>query len=103
MLKLKKEKKQEFKINGKIKDPLWKKLECTCSTDVNDVLHKHPIQKCNHCYCEIADASVPTEPFIVNRPITDKDGKWKEDNFEKVTEITLTNCETFQNCLGWSF
>jgi len=102
-MELRKKKKEKLKVNGKNNNPRWKKLKCSCSKTEGDVLHQHPIQKCTHCYCEIADASIPTEPWIVNAYTYDKNGKVTATTKRQVTEITLKNCTTFENCIGWSF
>tara|TARA_R110002051_G_scaffold90961_1_gene159992 strand:+ start:132 stop:440 length:309 start_codon:yes stop_codon:yes gene_type:complete len=102
---MKTEKKKEaiLKVNGKNNNPRWKKLKCSCSKTEGDVLHQHPIKNCQYCYCEIADSSIPTKPWIVNEPIIDKKGNVTGSKQREVTEITLKNCTTFENVIGWSF
>jgi len=79
-----------LKIINKNPNPLWKRIPCTCSKVKDDVNHKHPILKCDRCYCEIADLSVPTESF-------------KDSYGFEVKEITLTICKTYGNVIGWKY
>ena len=91
----------KLKINNKNADPLWKKISCKC--DKSNIEASYPLIECVHCNCSKADSSVPSESFKVNRPIYDKNGKFKKDNFIEITEITLTNCSKYGSVIGWKF
>jgi len=100
-MKEKKKEKEILVIHNKNENPLYKKIPCKC--DKSDIEKSYPLIECIHCQCEQADLSIPKIPFTINRPINDKNGNWKEDNYVKITEITLTNCSKYGSCLGWSF
>ena len=97
MIKIKKEKKQEFKINGLIDNPNYEKLKCTC--DKTDITKMHPLKKCLSCYCIIAINSMPRKPFTVIE--TDYKGK-RESKI--ISEITIDRSEDgLQMVRGWKF
>ena len=47
--------------------------------------------------------NVINQPFTVNENTYDKDGKITGNKKREVTEITLTNCEKYGSCIGWTF
>jgi len=91
----------QLKVNNRNLDPLWKKISCKC--DKSDIEKSYPLIECIHCNCEKADSSIPIKPWIVNEPIIDKNGNVTGTKKREVTEITLTNCDKYGSCLGWSF
>jgi len=88
-------------INNKNNNPLWKQISCKC--DKSNIEKSYPLIDCVHCNCEKADNSIPDKPFKINRPIYDKNGNLKETKVIEITEITLTICEKYGSCIGWSW
>jgi hypothetical protein len=93
--------KMKLIINNKNNDPLWKKISCKCNH--NSVETEYPLIDCVHCNCKRADDSIPTNTFKVNQRVLDKDGKFKENKIVEIKEITLTNCDKYGSCIGWSY
>ena len=91
----------KLKVNNKNSNPLWKKIKCKCNHD--SIETEYPLIECVHCNCEKADNSIPDKPFTVNENTFDKDGKITGTKKREVTEVTLTNCEKYGSCLGWTF
>ena len=92
-----------LKINNKIDKPLWKKIPCNCSHD-GDITHDFPIHECLHCHFEHCENSCPTESFILNEPVLDKDGKpTGQTKQREITEITLVNGNRYGDLIGWTF
>ena len=89
-------------IHNKIDNPLWKSIPCHCSHDGN-VEHDYPLIECLHCSYEICENSCPTESFIINEQILDKDNKpTGETKQREIKEITLVNGK-HDDLIGWTF
>lgn len=93
--------KKTLKINNQNLNPLWKKIPYHCKKD--DIEKSYPLIKCDHCKCQEADESVPSQPFTIIENIYDKNGKLKEVKEREIIEITLKNCSKFGSVIGWSF
>tara|TARA_R110002051_G_scaffold112459_1_gene185210 strand:+ start:298 stop:603 length:306 start_codon:yes stop_codon:yes gene_type:complete len=101
-MELKKNKKEKIlKVNGRHPDPLWKKISCKCNHD--SVETQYPLITCVHCKSEEADLSIPDKPWIITENTYDKNGQVNGSKQREVTEITLTNCQTYGSAIGWFF
>ena len=89
-------------IHNKIDNPLWKSIPCHCAHDGN-VEYDYPLIECLHCRYEICENSCPTESFIINEQILDKDNKpTGETKQREIKEITLINGK-HGDLIGWEF
>tara|TARA_R110002051_G_scaffold220668_1_gene284454 strand:- start:1603 stop:1884 length:282 start_codon:yes stop_codon:yes gene_type:complete len=91
----------KLKINNRKENPLYLKIKCVCNK--NNIETCYPLVDCIHCHCKRADDSIPTQSFKVKQPIYDKHGKDKGMEQIEIKEITLSNCNKYGSCLGWSF
>lgn len=85
------------KINfvGRLDNPRWKKLNCVCSQDPNDVLHQFPIQDCKFCRFTKAEKSVPFDKEPYER------FNYKTQKTVLVTEIRLRRGEKYQDIIAY--
>tara|TARA_B110001454_G_C12604132_1_gene385809 strand:+ start:503 stop:784 length:282 start_codon:yes stop_codon:yes gene_type:complete len=87
MLKLKKEKKQEFKIIGLIDKPLWKSIPCICHATV--ITMQYPLTDCMHCKFQECEDSIPKQKF--------------KSNGKDVNEIKIVRGQRYQDVIGWTW
>lgn len=93
-----------LKINNKIDNPRWKSIPCSCKHDDEHIELDYPIHACIHCKFTECESSMPTESFIVNEPIFDKDNKpTGETSQREILSITLVNGPKYGDLIGWQF
>ena len=91
-------------IKNKIDNPLWESIPCSCKHDDKHIELDYPIHDCLHCKFEHCENSCPTESFILNEPVLDKDGKpTGQTKQREITEITLVNGNRYGDLIGWTF
>lgn len=93
---------KKLKINGLIDSPTWKKIPCSCGTEVID---KYPINRnCNHCRCKEAEFSMPRECFKKKCYTLDKHGKISKTELKLIEEIKIVrSTDGFESIVGWEF
>lgn len=87
MLKIKKENKQEFKINGLIEMPRWKSIPCICHA--TDITRQYPLTSCLNCKFQECEDSMPRKEFI--------------SNSKKINEITIVRGSKYQDIIAFTW
>ena len=85
-MKLKKENKQEFKINNLLDSPIWKSIACVCGTTITQ---KYPLSECMHCKFQESEDSMPRKEFL--------------SNGQKINEITIVRGSKYQDIIAFTW
>jgi len=101
-MKLKKESKTQFTIQGLIDKPRWKSIPCICHE--SDITKQYPLIECKNCKFQECEDSMPRKTFEVIEPIHDKNGNITTNKKTRIiNEIKIHRGKKFQDILGWSF